>query len=176
MSHVTGTGQRTRRGGFWRGRSGLVLPLFLAAFSTYLAVGNLTMHTPDDVDFPGPTFYPWLLAIAGYLIAAGLVVQYLRTPEPPEEIPGATWRTYSDWPAIAWCVGGFLAFALLLEVLGWVLAGALLFWCVTRGIGSRRPLFDASLALVFSSVVYLVFAVGLDLSLPSGVLGLLGGA
>ena len=88
-----------------------------------------------------------------------------------EETGSGTYRTYSDWAAVAWCVGGFLAFALTLEILGWIPAAALLFWCVSRGIGSKRPLFDLSLALVVSSVVYLAFAVGLGLNLPSGIIG-----
>ena len=88
-----------------------------------------------------------------------------------EETGDQQWRTFTDWQAVAWCIGGFLAFALTIELLGWILAAALLFWCVARGIGSRRPLFDASLALVVSSVIYLLFAMGLGLNLPAGVLG-----
>jgi putative tricarboxylic transport membrane protein len=72
---------------------------------------------------------------------------------------------------VIWSVAGFLVFALTIEVLGWILAAALLFWAVARGIGSRRPLFDISLALVLSSAIYLAFSVGLGLNLPSGILG-----
>ena len=36
--------------GWWTGRSGLVIPLILAAFSTYLVIGNLTMHQPAKVE------------------------------------------------------------------------------------------------------------------------------
>ncbi|GMA37981.1 tripartite tricarboxylate transporter TctB family protein [Mobilicoccus caccae] len=74
---------------------------------------------------------------------------------------------------MAWCIGGFALFAATLELLGWILAAALLFWFVARGIGSRRPLFDISAALLLSSVIYLTFSVGLGLRLPSGVLGVI---
>ncbi len=158
-------------GGFFAGRSGLIIPLLMAAFSTYLVVGNLIMAVPEGTDFPGPTFYPWLLAVAGYIVAALLVLEYIRTPEPPEDSTPGTYRLFSDWTSIAWCVIGFLIFAVLLEFLGWIIGAAILFWCVTRGIGSRRLLFDASLALVVSSVTYLAFSVLLGLSLPSGILG-----
>lgn len=156
---------------FWAGRSGLLFPLLLAAVSTFLTIGNLTMGGADDAEFPGPTFFPWLLAVAGFVIAALLTVQYVRHPEPPEETSGRQYRMFSDWRALAWCFGGFLAFSLLLEPLGWILSAALLFWCVARGIGSTRPIFDVSLALVVSSLIYLAFAVGLGLTLPSGILG-----
>ena len=60
-------------------------------------------------------------------------------------------RTHSDFVSLAWGAGGFAAFALILEFAGWILAAALLFWCVARSMGSKRPLFDLTMALTFSS-------------------------
>ncbi len=156
--------------GWGAGRSGLIFPLIMVAFSTYFVVGNLTM-THADADFPGPTFFPWLLAIAGYVLAILLALHYLRNPEYVDDTARGTHRTYTDWVAVGWCVGGFALFALTLEFLGWILAGGLLFWCVARGIGSKRPIFDISLGLVVSSIIYLAFSVGLHLNLPSGLIG-----
>lgn len=166
------TQARPRTGGsWWHGRSGLLLPLLMIAFSTYLLVGILTMEVPEGTDFPGPQFFPGILMVAGYVLAALLVLHYLRSPEHPEELSDRTYRTFTDWRAVAWSVGGFLVFALTLEVLGWIVAAALLFWAVARGFGSRRSLFDISLALLVSSAIYLAFTVGLGLNLPSGILG-----
>ncbi|MFE7629782.1 tripartite tricarboxylate transporter TctB family protein [Kocuria sp. NPDC057446] len=159
------------RGGRMHGRSGLVVPLLLAAFSTYLLIGILTMQVPEGTDFPGPKFFPGILMVAGYLLAALLVLHYLRSPEHPEELSRSTYRTHSDWSAVIWSVAGFLVFALTIEFLGWILAAAVLFWAVARGFGSRRALFDISLALVLSSAIYLAFSAGLGLNLPSGLLG-----
>ncbi|MFD1718087.1 tripartite tricarboxylate transporter TctB family protein [Georgenia deserti] len=153
---------------WWRGRSGLVLALVMVAFSTYLLYGVLTMAPTDNADIVGPAFYPTILLVLGYVLAALLILAYVRRPEPVER---DAHTTYSDWAALAWCVGGFAVFAALLNVLGWILAAAVLFWCVARGIGSKRPLFDITLALLVSSIVYLAFAVLLGLNLPSGVLG-----
>jgi putative tricarboxylic transport membrane protein len=164
-------GEPGTRTSWWDGRSGLVVPAVLAAFSTYLLIGCLTMEIPEGTDFPGPTFYPLLLVVAGYVLTALLTVLYLRSPEHVAETSGRAWRTHSDWSAVAWSAGGFLAFALTIELLGWILAAALLFWCVARGFGSRRPLFDISLALLLSSAIYLAFSAGLGLNLPSGLLG-----
>lgn len=157
--------------GPWSGRSGLVVPLLLAGLSTYLLVGIVTMSVPENTDFPGPRFYPLLLTVAGYLLAVLLVLDVLRKPQSRDAEDAATYRYHSDWQALAWLVGGFLVFSLGIEFLGWIIAGALLFWCVARGIGSKRPIFDLSLALVFSSLIYIAFAVGLGLNLPSGLLG-----
>ncbi|MFC7406861.1 tripartite tricarboxylate transporter TctB family protein [Georgenia alba] len=153
---------------WWSGRSGLVLALVLAVFSTYLLHGVVTMRVTENPDLLGPAFYPTIVLVAGYVVAALLLVEQVRRPEP---VQTGAHRTYSDWRALGWCAGGFAAFAALLTVLGWVLAAALLFWCVARGVGSRRGLFDVTLALLVSSLVYLAFGVVLGLSLPSGVLG-----
>ena len=108
------------------GRSGLVVPLLLAAFSTYLLIGILTMEVPEGTDFPGPKFFPGILMVAGYLLAALLVLHYLRSPEHPEELSESTYRTHSDWSAVIWSVAGLLVFALTIEFLGWILAAAVL--------------------------------------------------
>lgn len=157
-------------GTFLAGRSGLVMAGVVAAFSLYLLVGVLTMDV-GEVDFPGPRFFPTILAVIGLLLAAVIAVEVLRKPEHPENHSGRSWRFHSDFRSLAWTVGGFLAFAVLLPWLGWILAGALLFWTVAHGFGSRRPVFDVLVALFMSSVAYLAFSVALDLNLPSGILG-----
>lgn len=157
-------------GTWFAGRAGLVMPLLVAAWSVFLLVGSATM---DDrgADFPGPQFLPAILGVVGLVLAALQALALVRAPEHPEDHSGRSWRTHSDPVALAWAGGGFLAFSLLLPWLGWILAGALLFWCVARGFGSRRPGFDAILALFMSSLAYLAFDVGLGLTLPSGILG-----
>ncbi len=155
--------------GTGNGLGALVVPAILAIASTLVVIGNLTMDVRSD-DSPGPTFFPWLLAIAGYALAAALAVHYVRNPD--ELARSETrFRTYTDWTAAAWLIGGLIAFAVLLDVLGWIIAAALLFWCVTRAFNSRRPLFDASAGLLLSSFVFLIFGVLLDVPLPSGILG-----
>lgn len=173
--------------GFGHGRSGLVVPLILAAFSTYLLVGVLTMEVPDGTDPPGPAFFPTIVLAAGYAIAVLLALRILKTPEPAtfgehddvsdeerraaEEAAAVQYPTFTDWRCVAWAVGGFLAFAALLQSAGWILAAALLFWCVARAMDSRTPLRDLAVALTVSSIVYLAFGVALGLNLPSGLLG-----
>lgn len=157
-------------GTFWEGRSGLVMVAVIAGFSLYLLIGSLTMDV-GDADFPGPRFFPTILAVVGLVLAALIAVDVLRHPDHPENSSGRSWRFHSDYRSLGWTVGGFLAFAVLLPWLGWILAGGLLFWSVARGFGSRRPVFDVLVALFMSSVAYLAFSVALDLNLPSGILG-----
>ncbi|MBZ6226304.1 tripartite tricarboxylate transporter TctB family protein [Streptomyces olivaceus] len=79
-------------------------------------------------------------------------------------------RVRSNRWAVTGLVGTIVAFIALLEPLGWLLSGAMLFWGVARSLGSRRPAFDLFLSLAVSSLVQLAFSAGLGLSLPPGVL------
>lgn len=162
----------------------------MAAFSTYLMVGIALIDVPEGTDPPGPQFFPLLIAIAGYVVAVLLAISYIRTPDPAqpamfdenddvpdderraaEEAAKVPYRTYSDWRSVAWAVGGFIAFGALLEFAGWLIAAAMLFWCVARAMGSTRPLLDLTAAIGVSSLVYLAFDVALGLNLPSGIVG-----
>lgn len=168
----TDTRQSTPDGGrvgFWTGRSSLVVAGILLAIGAYLTVGIVTMDVPEGAKTPGPKFFPILITIAVFVLAALLVVQTLRHPDaaPQETID---YRMHSDWKSLGMVFGAFLAFALLLVPAGWLLSAALLFWCVSRALGSKRPLFDIGLALVFSSCIQLAFGAGLGLTLPGGIL------
>lgn len=79
-------------------------------------------------------------------------------------------RAYSDWKTIGWVIGGIVLFILTLPVLGWIISAAGLFWIVCKAFGSARPVFDVGVALLFSSITYLAFNVGLGLNLPIGFL------
>ncbi|PRZ17702.1 tripartite tricarboxylate transporter TctB family protein [Nesterenkonia sandarakina] len=157
-------------GTFWHGRSGLIMPVVIVGFSLYILIGVATMDV-GDADFPGPQFFPGILGVLGLVLAGIIAAGILRRPEHPENSSGRSWRFHSDFTALGWTVGGFLAFAVLLPWLGWILTGGLLFWSVARGFGSRRPLFDILVGLFMSSVAYLGFSVALGLNLPSGILG-----
>lgn len=173
-THIAATRDTpTGAGTFWEGRSGLIMPLVIVAFSLYLIIGSITMDA-RDADFPGPGFFPTVIGVVGLLLAAIIAVGLVRTPEPPEvsgRPTGPPTRFHSDFTALGWVVLGFLAFAVLLPWLGWILASALLFWCVTRGFGAKRPVFDILVSLFMGSLAYLAFGVALGLNLPSGILG-----
>lgn len=157
-------------GTFWEGRSGLIMPVLIAAFSLFLIFGSLAMDA-GDADFPGPGFFPTLIGVVGLVLAVIITIGIIRTPDPPAGRDAQTTRFHSDFTALGWTVLGFLAFSVLLPWLGWILAAALLFWCVAHGFGSRRAVFDILVSLFMGSVAYLAFDVALGLNLPSGILG-----
>lgn len=169
----------------------LIMPAVLLAFAGYLFTGIVTMAIPEGTDFPGPEFFPSIiaggLALFAVLLIIGAVKQKMRTvtairtgaivlPAVDEDEvhlgTGAPKRRVGlDPVSLAWVVGGFLAFALLLTFLGWIVGAAALFWCVARGFGEKRPVHSLIVGLTASSISYILFDMLLGLSLPSGLLG-----
>lgn len=163
--------------GWWTGRAGLAIPLLMVVIATYMLISQFAMDVAEDVDRPGPQFVPGLIIVALYAIAALLAIDIIRKPQPPEmavltdpDEVGKVHAWYTDWPRLAWAVGGFAVFIALLLPIGWVLAAAVLFWCIARSMGSTRYFFDISLGLLFSSTIYLIFGVALAVDLPSGLI------
>ena len=73
-----------------------------------------------------------------------------------------------DGRAVALVSAGLLVELLLLEWAGWIIAATLLFVLAARAFMSRRLLVDLMLGLALAALTFLVFAYGLDLSLPVG--------
>ena len=71
---------------------------------------------------------------------------------------------------IGWLAVGILAYLLLAERGGFVVASAALFWSTARAFDSRRPYRDAVFSIVISVSAFLLFARVLQLALPAGIL------
>ncbi|WP_232519930.1 tripartite tricarboxylate transporter TctB family protein [Actinosynnema pretiosum] len=195
----TAPAERGGAADFLRRRTGLVIPLLLLVTGIVLAIGTLTMEVPRNAASPGPQLFPTLIAIACLVFAVLMTVDVLRRPEPARAAdpshpaasePAATdtvlventtpdhedheahepTRFRGNHSAVLQFVGTIVVFIVILNPLGWLLSGALLFWGSARALGSRRPLFDLFLSLAISSIVQLAFSAGLGLNLPPGIL------
>ena len=162
-------GKRLRFGGRSLAKQ-LIMPLVLLAFAAYLTVGIVTMTVPAGTSFPGPGFFPGLIAAGMALFAVLLIVRAFRAPH-EEADSGDESSVGVDWASMAWIIIGFGAFIVLLPWLGWIIGAGLLFWTIARGFGERRHLRSLIIGLTASSLVYIAFDMGLGMSLPSGILG-----
>jgi putative tricarboxylic transport membrane protein len=106
-----------------------------------------------------------LAVLALSLLAAG--VQYLRSRAIATVRPASTLNRR----ALLLVVTGVTLEAVLLQPAGFVIASALMFILVARAFGSQRLVRDVAIGLVFSLVVFLTFARGLGVSLPTGPFG-----
>jgi putative tricarboxylic transport membrane protein len=180
------------------GMAELVVPAILVAIAVFLIIGTATMVEPPSVQRPGPAFFPGIVIGLLLVMAALHTVQTLRTVrarragllqdeqeahldadgDPVEEIPPdppsgrEPWPAgaVTDWRAVLTVLGSLVAFMVLLRPVGWIVAAGVLFWGVAYALGSRRPIFDISVALVMSSLIQLTFGYLLGLNLPAGFL------
>ncbi|AYJ48415.1 tripartite tricarboxylate transporter TctB family protein [Rhodococcus sp. P1Y] len=159
---------------FWTGRSGLVVPALLVALGIFLVYGTVTMDVPPTATSPGPQVFPAIVAGGCFVVALLVTIQLLLKPDVVDrgldDNGDPVTGTVSNWRTLGITVGAVALFIALLDPLGWVLAGALLFWGVSIGLGSRRYVFDGAIALLMSSAVQIAFSAGLGLTLPGGLL------
>ncbi|UXA18461.1 tripartite tricarboxylate transporter TctB family protein [Mycobacterium sp. SMC-4] len=151
---------------FWVGKSALVMPALLVVLGIFLVWGIFDMEVADDSEIFGPKAFPAITAGCCFVIAVLLTVSILRNPEVGG--PDAS----SNWRSAGITIGSLVAFAVLLQPAGWIIAGAVVFWGVTVGLGSTRYVPNLLIGLGASSVMQLVFSGLLGLNLPPGVMGL----
>lgn len=111
---------------------------------------------------------PLIAAAVLGLCGVGIAVDLLRGGQgvPDEGLPGER----SNWRGVLSVVAAVALCAAALETLGWVIAGALLFYLCLYAFGSRRPVKDLAISVVLAVASFYVFYVGLDIPLPPGLL------
>lgn len=154
------------------GRSELGVAGFLLLVGVVVVVDAARLpHSVGQVGAVGPKAVPFVVGTLLIGTAVLLAVDVLRggsgEAEAGEDVDLAH---PADWRTVALLAGSFLANALLIERIGWPLSGALLFFGASYALGARRllPLAAVSLSMSFGS--QLLFAHGLGVSLPAGVL------
>ena len=155
-----------------QGRSEFGVALFLGALGILVIVSALLLPESRIARGPvGPGAIPILVGTLLVVVAAFLALDVRRggrgEPEGGEDVD-LTAR--SDWRTVAMLVAAFLANALLIESLGWPISGAILFWGSAFALGSRHYVRDAVIAVVLGVGTWYLFVLGLNTSLPVGLL------
>lgn len=146
------------------------LALSLGVIALGGAAGAVTAQLPSEGGYAhiGPNFFPAIVSGGLVLLGAWLLWEALSggwrgraVPEPGSQHPFLG-------KAFGWVTAGLFIHMALIGTAGFVVAGTLLFACVARGFGSRRPGRDAALGIVLSLAVYLFFVKFLNVGLPAG--------
>ncbi len=155
-----------------QGRSEFGVALFLGALGLLVVVSALLLPESRIARGPvGPAAVPvvvgGLLVITSVFLAVDVWRGGRGEPEGGEdiELTGG-----SDWRTVAMLAVAFVANALLIEPLGWVFSGAILFWGSAFALGSRHYVRDAVIAVALSIGSFYLFALGLGIVLPPGIL------
>ena len=119
----------------------------------------------------GPKAVPFLIGAMLIVCAMFLAVEVLRGGHAEAEGGEDVDLSHpSDWRTVSLLVAAFLANVVLIEPVGWWFSGAVLFWGCAYALGSRHYVRDAVIAFALSFATYYIFAAGLGIGLPAGVL------
>jgi putative tricarboxylic transport membrane protein len=153
----------------------LIFALLLLAIGLYCLVGVFGIRVPSGARV-GPTAFPILVSVILIGSSVAVLIGVLRgqrgAAEEGEDVdPTAS----TDWLTLAKIVGLVVAHLLLIPLVGWAIAAAVLFGGCAWSLGAKRWWVAILVGLGIGLVLQIVFGELLGLSLPLGpALGWLG--
>jgi putative tricarboxylic transport membrane protein len=155
-----------------RGRSELGMAALLGAAGALVLWDAVHLHAPYSQSDPvGPRTVPYLVAALLVGCAVWLAADVLRGGRGEAEGGEDVDLSHpTEWRTVVPLVGVFLANVVLVDLLGWVISGALLFWGSAWALGSRHHVRDAVISLLLSVATFYGFYLGLGIYLPAGIL------
>lgn len=119
----------------------------------------------------GPRALPMVIGAALIIIAAFYALDVARggvgEAEAGEDIELGV---PADWRTVGILAGAFALNAVLIEPLGWVISGAVLFAISAFALGNRHHVRGIAIGVALSLATFYAFAIGLGVSLPAGIL------
>jgi putative tricarboxylic transport membrane protein len=147
-----------------------VMAALLAALGIYLLVDAGAIAVPGSSNTVGPRFFPYAVGGLTVLTGAALAIRALRGDRgPSDDSEDVDPDAPTDWRAVAIIAVAFLVHALLINVVGWPLAVALMFAAVAWALGAVGIVRPFLIGLVAACVVWIVFVKALNVALPGGV-------
>lgn len=136
----------------------------VVAWDTYiveLPAFNLTIS---------PKVFPYSIATLLMVLSAILFINILRgdTAIPEGHIEG-TPIAKSDYRSFLLVLASLLAFLLLIERAGFIVAASLTFFGITVAFGNKRHGRSAIFGTIFITLIYLSFTRFLNVQLPAGI-------
>ena len=154
-------------------RTELVVSAILVAVGAVVLVDALRIRDVSvaEVDPIGPKPVPIIVAIGLFACAILLAVDVLRGGHgEAEEGEDVDLGLPIDWRTVGLLIASFVLNIALIDRLGWVISGGLLFYGAAFALGSRHYVRDLVVAGVLSVSTFYAFYSGLVIELPAGVL------
>lgn len=151
----------------------LVLALAVTAFGAAVVWQTTQIRVTPAYSKVGPRVIPYIVGLGLVLLGLWLAAEAAtgrgaRATSDESEDADPTLPT--DWRVVGMLTVALVAYGLLIEPAGFVVASTLLFAGAAFAMGSRRVGRDAAAGVVFAVVLYLGFTRGINLDLPAGVL------
>ncbi|GIE74219.1 membrane protein [Actinoplanes philippinensis] len=132
-----------------------------------LGTGSATSSNDPIGPRPVPILLGALLLIAAVVYAIDVARGGSGEPEGGEDVDPTS---SIDWRTVVLVAIAFGVNAVLIEPLGWVISGSILFWSTAFALGARRHLLTAVVAVALALTTFYGFAIGLGVNLPAGIL------
>ena len=149
-----------------------LLALAAVAFGILIVWQTTLIRLTPAYSKVGPRAIPYIVGAGLVIVGVWLAYEALtgRASVGTTESEDADPALPTDWRTVGLLVLALLAYLLLIERAGFIIASATLFVAAAFAMGSRRLARDIAIGIVMATVLYLVFSRGLGLSLPTGVL------
>jgi putative tricarboxylic transport membrane protein len=155
-----------------KGRAELGVALFLALVGVVVLVDGLGLPSVSAAADPvGSRPVPIVVGVLLLVCSAFLSVDVLRGGH--GEVEGGEDVDLdhpSDWRTVGLLLVAFIANIVLIDRLGFVISGAILFWGSCFALGSRHLVRDPLISVALSLGTFYGFYSGLGINLPAGVL------
>ena len=145
---------------------------FLALLGIVVGVDASTLgNNATGTDPLGPRAVPLILGSALVVLAVCLAISVLRGSRPDlEGGEDVDLGQRVDVKTVLMLIGVFVANILLVDLLGWVISGSLLFYGSAIALGSRHFIRALVIAVALALATFYGFAIGLGVGLPAGIL------
>ena len=144
----------------------IIVSSFWLIFSFYVSFESYRLGL-STANRPGPGFFPFIAAVGIGLIAGSRLINGLRVHTPDDH---STLGIAGEAGLVLGVIAGMMAYAFLLDLLGFILCTFLLVAFYLRLIAARRWTSALTFAAVVALLSHLFFDVLLKAELPRGLL------
>ena len=149
-----------------------IVCVVLVAVGAFLIYDALTLEAGfAKVDPVGPKLFPMVVGVILLLLAIVLAIAIPRgsvgEADAGEDVDP---NTPGDWRTVGLLVGLFVAVIVLVNPLGWVITGTMLFAGAATILGNRHYVRNIVIGAVLSLISFYAFYSGLGIPLPAGIL------
>lgn len=143
-------------------KAGFVIAFGLAVLALVVGWDAWRLSSVNAFSAVGPAAFPTIIAAGLAILSVATAIEAIRE--------GAQERPRDELGPMAWVLAGLIGQIVLLPFLGFSIATGWLFAATAKGFG-KGPLWGHLIAgTVMCFVIYVIFAKGLQLSLPAGPL------
>ena len=143
--------------------------VFLLAASVAILIGVTAISGRGGYSTSGPRFVPLLVAVGLIALSALYLARTFIRPDVALAQRSAEEDAATHWATPGLIMAVLLAYAFLLEPIGYPLATAAVFIGIARLLGSRAIVRDVIVGLVLGFGLYTAFTQYLGVSLPAGL-------